>query len=50
MQGGTEGGMVRLRDLADQPWIDHDIYDSLIDGSSWRATAAGFTPRYAARA
>ncbi|PUB26918.1 DNA-binding transcriptional LysR family regulator [Promicromonospora sp. AC04] len=41
---------VRLRDLADQPWIDHDIYDSLIGRIVLGAcTAAGFTPRYAAR-
>lgn len=41
---------VSLRDLADEPWIDYDIYDSPIGQIVLTAcSAAGFTPRYAAR-
>ncbi|WP_423463720.1 LysR family transcriptional regulator [Promicromonospora sp. MS192] len=41
---------VALGDLADQPWIDYDIYDSPIGQIVLAACAtAGFTPRYAAR-
>lgn len=41
---------VSLRDLAQQPWVDHDIYDSPIGRIVLGAcSAAGFTPRYAAR-
>lgn len=41
---------VPLRELATEPWVDHDIYDSPI-GQILRGAceAAGFTPRYAAR-
>lgn len=39
-----------LRDLAGEPWVDHDIYDSPFGQIVQRAcAAAGFTPRYAAR-
>ncbi|MEU8385953.1 LysR family transcriptional regulator [Streptosporangium sp. NPDC048865] len=39
-----------LRDLEDEPWIDHDIYDSPIGQIIARACgAAGFAPRHAAR-
>ncbi|MFD6443730.1 LysR family transcriptional regulator [Promicromonospora sp. NPDC060204] len=41
---------VSLRDLAGEPWIDYDIYDSPIGQIVLTAcSAAGFTPRYAAR-
>jgi DNA-binding transcriptional LysR family regulator len=41
---------VSLRDLAEQPWVDHDIYDSPIGRIVLSAcSAAGFAPRYAAR-
>lgn len=44
------GAGVSLADLADQPWVDHDIYDSPIGRIVRGAcSAAGFTPRYAAR-
>ena len=41
---------IAVSELRDQPWIDHDIYDSPI-GQIIRSacTAAGFTPHYAAR-
>ncbi|WP_085066413.1 LysR family transcriptional regulator [Catenuloplanes japonicus] len=43
-------GAVPLRDLAGEPWVDHDIYDSPIGQIVLSACrAAGFTPRYAAR-
>lgn len=43
-------GDINLRDLADQPWVDHDIYDSPIGRIVLSAcSAAGFAPRYAAR-
>lgn len=46
----ARGHQLRLRDLADEPWIDHDIYDSAIGRIVLSAcSAAGFTPRYAAR-
>ena len=39
-----------LRELADEPWVDHDIYDSPIGQIVVTACrAAGFAPRYAAR-
>ena len=39
-----------LGELADEPWIDHDIYDSPIGQIVLSACmAAGFTPHYAAR-
>lgn len=39
-----------LRDLENEPWVDHDIYDSPIGQIVLSACrAAGFTPRYAAR-
>jgi molybdate transport repressor ModE-like protein len=39
-----------LRALRDEPWIDHDIYDSPIGQIVLSACrAAGFTPRHAAR-
>lgn len=41
---------IELRQLADEPWVDHDIYDSpfgqIVQGA---CAAAGFTPRFAAR-
>lgn len=41
---------IALRDLGDEPWIDHDIYDSPIGRIVRSAcTAAGFTQRHAAR-
>ncbi|MFD2792373.1 LysR family transcriptional regulator [Promicromonospora vindobonensis] len=41
---------VSLRELAEQPWVDHDIYDSPIGRIVLSAcSAAGFAPRYAAR-
>ncbi|MFI2365406.1 LysR family transcriptional regulator [Promicromonospora sp. NPDC019610] len=41
---------ISLRDLAGEPWIDYDIYDSPIGQIVLTAcSAAGFTPRYAAR-
>ena len=41
---------VSLRDLAEEPWVDHDIYDSPIGRIVLSAcSAAGFAPRYAAR-
>lgn len=41
---------VALGDLADQPWIDYDIYDSPIGQIVLAACgAAGFAPRHAAR-
>ena len=41
---------VGLRDLAEEPWVDHDIYDSPIGRIVLSACgAAGFAPRYAAR-
>ncbi|WP_245605947.1 LysR substrate-binding domain-containing protein, partial [Promicromonospora kroppenstedtii] len=44
------GPEVSLRDLADEPWIDYDIYDSPIGKIVLTAcSAAGFVPRYAAR-
>ena len=44
------GPEVSLRDLADEPWIDYDIYDSPIGQIVLTAcSAAGFVPRYAAR-
>jgi DNA-binding transcriptional LysR family regulator len=44
------GGGVSLRDLADEPWVDHDIYDSPIGRIVLGAcAAAGFSPQYAAR-
>ncbi|MFE7507264.1 LysR family transcriptional regulator [Promicromonospora sp. NPDC057488] len=44
------GAEVSLRDLADEPWIDYDIYDSPIGQIVLTAcSAAGFVPRYAAR-
>ncbi|MDR7384807.1 LysR family transcriptional regulator [Promicromonospora iranensis] len=47
LAGGDEVG---LGDLADEPWVDHDIYDSPIGRIVLSAcSAAGFAPRYAAR-
>src|SRR5690606_22683747 len=41
---------VALRDLEHEPWVDHDIYDSPIGQIVLSAcSAAGYTPRYAAR-
>ncbi|GAB2487687.1 LysR family transcriptional regulator [Promicromonospora xylanilytica] len=41
---------ISLSDLAEQPWIDHDIYDSPIGRIVLSAcSTAGYTPRYAAR-
>lgn len=41
---------VALRELAGEPWVDHDIYDSPIGRIVQSAcAAAGFTPRFAAR-
>ncbi|MFJ3405276.1 LysR family transcriptional regulator [Promicromonospora sp. NPDC090134] len=50
-EAGPEAGPeVSLRDLAGEPWIDYDIYDSPIGQIVLTAcSAAGFTPRYAAR-
>lgn len=46
----TQQGEIGMKELQDEPWIDHDIYDSptgQIIGLACRA--AGFVPRYAAR-
>jgi molybdate transport repressor ModE-like protein len=44
------GSELTLRALRDEPWIDHDIYDSPIGQIVLSACrAAGFTPRHAAR-
>lgn len=41
---------ISLSDLAEQPWVDHDIYDSPIGRIVLSAcSTAGYTPRYAAR-
>ncbi|WP_052852564.1 LysR family transcriptional regulator [Streptomyces avicenniae] len=41
---------IALGELREQPWIDHDIYDSPIGRIILGAcAAAGFTPRYVAR-
>ncbi|HRQ01092.1 MAG TPA: LysR family transcriptional regulator [Terrimesophilobacter sp.] len=41
---------VGLEELADEAWVDHDIYDSPTGQIVQRAcAAAGFTPRFAAR-
>lgn len=46
----TQRHEITLRDLEDEPWVDHDIYDSPIGQIVLSACrAAGFTPRYAAR-
>jgi DNA-binding transcriptional LysR family regulator len=46
----ADGPEVGLGDLRDEPWVDHDIYDSPIGRIVLSAcSAAGFTPRYAAR-
>lgn len=46
----ARGNELTLLDLADEPWVDHDIYDSPIGQIVVSACGtAGFTPRYAAR-
>ncbi|MDW5326711.1 LysR family transcriptional regulator [Plantactinospora sp. KLBMP9567] len=46
----VNAGQIALRDLGDEPWVDHDIYDSPIGQIvSSACRAVGFTPRYAAR-
>lgn len=41
---------IELRELAEETWVDHDIYDSPIGQIVLSACAAvGFTPRFAAR-
>ncbi len=46
----ADGDEVGVGDLEDEPWVDHDIYDSPIGRIVLSAcSAAGFTPRYAAR-
>jgi len=46
----ADADAVALGDLRAEPWVDHDIYDSPIGRIVLGAcSAAGFTPRYAAR-
>ncbi|MBX3093148.1 MAG: LysR family transcriptional regulator [Cryobacterium sp.] len=46
----ANAGQIELRDLAEETWVDHDIYDSPIGQIVLSACAAvGFTPRFAAR-